>query len=120
MLRFYNTMSKQIEVFEPLNPPKVGMYTCGPTVYDYAHIGNFRAYVWEDLLQRYLEFKGYEVTRVMNITDVDDKTIRRSRELGIPLEEYTAKYKKAFFEDIDTLNIKRADYFPEATKHIDD
>ena len=120
MLRFYNTMSKQIEVFEPLNPPKVGLYTCGPTVYDYAHIGNFRAYVWEDLLQRYLEFKGYEVTRVMNITDVDDKTIRRSRELGIPLEEYTAKYKKAFFEDIDTLNIKRADYFPEATKHIDD
>jgi len=120
MLRIYNTMSRKIELFEPIDSSKVGMYTCGPTVYDYAHIGNFRAYVWEDLLHRYLKFKDYDVVQVMNLTDVDDKTIRRSRELGIPLDKYTQKYKKAFFEDIDTLGIERAQYYPEATKHIEE
>ena len=120
MLRIYNTMSRKIELFEPIDSSKVGMYTCGPTVYDYAHIGNFRAYVWEDLLHRYLKFKGYDVVQVMNLTDVDDKTIRRSRELGIPLDKYTQKYKEAFFEDIDTLGIERAQYYPEATKHIEE
>ncbi len=94
------------------------MYTCGPTVYNYAHIGNYRAYVWEDLLHRYLKFKGYDVIQVMNLTDVDDKTIKYSRELGKKLDEYTAIYKKAFFEDIDTLGIQRAQVYPEATKHI--
>jgi len=113
-------MSRKIELFEPIDSSKVGMYTCGPTVYDYAHIGNFRAYVWEDLLHRYLKFKGYDVVQVMNLTDVDDKTIRRSRELGIPLDKYTQKYKEAFFEDIDTLGIERAQYYPEATKHIEE
>ena len=120
MLKFYNTMSRRLEDFEPINPPNVGMYTCGPTVYDYAHIGNFRAYVWEDLLHRYLTFKGYNVTQVMNLTDVDDKTIKGSQKLGISLAEYTEKYKKAFFEDIDTLNIQRAQVYPSATEHIDD
>lgn len=119
-LRFFNTLTRRLEEFEPLSPPDVKMYTCGPTVYDYAHIGNFRAYVWEDLLRRYLKFKGFRVTQVMNLTDVDDKTIRGARQAGVSLAEYTAKYKKAFFEDIDTLNIERAEYYPEATKHIDD
>jgi len=76
MLRFFNTLGRRLEEFIPLDPPTVRMYTCGPTVYDYAHIGNFRAYVWEDLLKRYLKFKGYKVIHVMNITDVDDKTKR--------------------------------------------
>jgi cysteinyl-tRNA synthetase len=91
------------------------MYTCGPTVYSHAHIGNFRAYLFEDLLQRHLELRDYNVRRIMNITDVDDKTIRGSREARIPLPEFTAPFKKAFFEDLDRLRIKRADSFPEAT-----
>src|SRR4051812_13556509 len=91
------------------------MYTCGPTVYSHAHIGNFRAYLFEDLLQRHLEARGFKVHRVMNITDVDDKTIRGSREAGVPLAQFTAPFKQAFFEDLDALRIKRADSFPEAT-----
>ena len=94
------------------------MYTCGPTVYNYAHIGNFRAYIFEDLLRRYLIYKGYKVTQVMNITDIDDKSIRDSRKAGIPLKEITDKYTKAFFEDIDTLRIQRAEHYPHATEHI--
>lgn len=93
----------------------VRLYTCGPTVYHYAHIGNFRAYVFEDLLQRHLEFRGYRVLRVMNLTDVDDKTIRGCRAAGVPLAEFTQPFKTAFFEDLDALRIKRAQHFPEAT-----
>jgi len=113
----FNTYSRALEEFRPLDPAgrEVKMYTCGPTVYSHAHIGNFRAYLFEDLLQRHLESRGFEVRRVMNITDVDDKTIRGSREAGVPLAEFTASFKKAFFEDLDTLRIKRADSFPEAT-----
>jgi cysteinyl-tRNA synthetase len=122
-LRFFNTYSRQIENFEPRDATgrKVDIYTCGPTVYSRAHIGNFRAYVFEDLLQRHLELRGYKVHRVMNITDVDDKTIRAAREAGIPLTESTAQFKEAFFEDIETLRIKRADEFPAATdqRYID-
>jgi cysteinyl-tRNA synthetase len=116
-LRFFNTYSRQIEEFEPRDPAKrkVGIYTCGPTVYSRAHIGNFRAYVFEDLLQRHLELRGYKVHRVMNITDVDDKTIRGAREAGVPLQKFTAQFKDAFFEDIETVRIKRADEFPAAT-----
>ena len=115
--RFFNTYSRQIEEFEPRDPAKrkVGIYTCGPTVYSRAHIGNFRAYVFEDLLQRHLELRGYKVHRVMNITDVDDKTIRGAREARVPLQKFTAQFKDAFFEDIETLRIKRADEFPAAT-----
>ena len=91
------------------------MYTCGPTVYNYAHIGNFRAYIFEDLLQRHLEARGYQVDRVMNLTDVDDKTIAGCRKAGIPLGEFTARYKTAFFEDLATLRIKSADHYPAAT-----
>ncbi|MGZ5553236.1 MAG: cysteine--tRNA ligase, partial [Chthoniobacterales bacterium] len=93
----------------------VKMYTCGPTVYSFAHIGNFRAYLFEDLLQRHLELRGYKVHRVMNLTDVDDKTIRGSREAGLPLAQFTRQYKDAFFADLETLRIKRADTYPAAT-----
>lgn len=116
-MRFFNTYSRQLEEFHPLDSARreVKMYTCGPTVYSHAHIGNFRAYLFEDLLQRHLELRGFTVRRVMNITDVDDKTIRGSREAGVSLAEFTAPFKKTFFEDLDTLRIKRADFFPEAT-----
>ncbi len=94
------------------------MYTCGPTVYDYAHIGNFRAFIFEDLLKRWLEYRGYKVTHVMNLTDVDDKTIKGSQKQQIPLRQYTEYYAKAFFEDITALNIQPADHYPKATDHI--
>src|SRR6478609_2630725 len=116
-IRLFNTYSRTLEEFRPLDPAgrEVRMYTCGPTVYSHAHIGNFRAYLFEDLLQRHLESRGFAVRRVMNITDVDDKTIRGSREANVPLAEFTAQFKKAFFDDLDSLRIKRADSFPEAT-----
>src|SRR5437764_13883687 len=116
-LRLFNTYSRELEEFHPLDPAgrEVKLYTCGPTVYSHAHIGNFRAYLFEDLLQRHLELRDFKVRRVMNITDVDDKTIRGSREAGVPLTEFTSHIKKAFFADLDSLRIKRADSFPEAT-----
>jgi len=116
-LRFFNTYSRKIEEFEPRDPAghAVSIYTCGPTVYSRAHIGNFRAYIFEDLLQRHLELRGYKVHRVMNITDVDDKTIRGAREAKVPLAKFTEQFKQAFFEDAKTLRIKRADEFPAAT-----
>ncbi|MBA3543773.1 MAG: cysteine--tRNA ligase [Chthoniobacterales bacterium] len=117
-LRFFNTYSREIEEFRPLDPAgrAVKMYTCGPTVYSHAHIGNFRAYLFEDLLQRHLEARGFEIERVMNLTDVDDKTIRGSRAANLPLGEFTAPFKEAFFQDLDTLQIKRANAFPAATE----
>jgi len=117
-LHLFNTYSRQIEEFHPLDPDgrAVKMYTCGPTVYSHAHIGNFRAYIFEDLLQRHLEMRGYTVERVMNLTDVDDKTIRGSRAANLPLREFTAPFKKAFFHDLDTLQIKHAATFPAATE----
>ena len=117
-MKFFNTLSGKKEVFRSIRPDKVNLYTCGPTVYDYAHIGNFRAYIFEDLLKRALVFMGYEVKHVMNITDVDDKTIKKANSEGRSLREVTDKYIKAFFEDIDTLNISRADHYPRATEHI--
>jgi cysteinyl-tRNA synthetase len=115
---FFNSYTRALEPFVPLDPrgENVTMYTCGPTVYDHAHIGNFRAYIFEDLLQRHLEARGYRVHRVMNITDVDDKTIRGSREAGLPLDAFTAPFKKAFFEDLRALRIREADHFPNATE----
>jgi cysteinyl-tRNA synthetase len=117
-LRFFDTLTRTKRDFEPIEPGKVGLYTCGPTVYNYAHIGNFRAYIFEDLLRRTLKYRGYAVTQVMNLTDVEDKTIRASREAGIPLAEHTAKYIDAFFEDLDTLNIERAEHYPRATEYV--
>ena len=117
-VKFYNTLERKIMPFSAINGKKVGMYTCGPTVYNFAHIGNFRAYTFEDILRRTLEFFGYDVTQVMNLTDVDDKTIRDSRKAGLPLRDFTKKYKDAFFEDIKTLNIEAASVYPAATDHI--
>ncbi len=116
--KIYNTLTRGLEEFEPLNPPHVRMYTCGPTVYDYAHIGNFRAYIFEDLLRRYLRYQGYQLTQVMNLTDVDDKTIRGARAAGMPLDAWTVPYKAAFFEDLKTLRIEPAEHYPAATAHI--
>ena len=117
-LRFFNTYSRELEEFRPLDSAnrKIGIYTCGPTVYSRAHIGNFRAYIFEDLLQRHLEGRGYRVHRVMNITDVDDKTIRGARDAGMPLQTFTKQFKDAFFEDSETLGIKRANEYPSATE----
>jgi cysteinyl-tRNA synthetase len=117
-LRFFNTLTRKKEEFYTVHPGEVRMYTCGPTVYDFAHIGNFRAYVFGDILRRYLEYKGYKITYVMNITDVDDKTINGSQKDGMSLGEYTKRYKKAFFEDVKSLNILPANIYPEATAHI--
>lgn len=114
----FNTLSRQTEVFTPLKEGAVGMYTCGPTVYNFAHIGNFRAYIFEDLLRRYLQFAGYRVNQVMNLTDVDDKTIRNSRAQNVPLRAFTAIYKKAFFDDLKTLNVQPAEQYPAATDHV--
>jgi len=119
-LSFLNTMSRKLEEFKPIDEKNVRMYTCGPTVYNYAHIGNFRAYMFEDLLRRVIILNGYNLTQTMNLTDVDDKTIRDSQVAGLSLDEFTAKYKKAFFEDLDKLNIQRAEYYPAATDHIPD
>ncbi len=117
-MKFFNTLGRCIQEFEPINPAGVGMYTCGPTVYNFAHIGNFRAYLFEDVLKRTLEYHGFKVTQVMNLTDVDDKTIRDSRAKNVPLRDFTAVYKKAFFEDLDKLRVERAAVYPEATAHI--
>jgi cysteinyl-tRNA synthetase len=119
-IRFFNTLTRRKEPFTPLEKGKVRMYTCGPTVYDYAHIGNFRAFLFEDLLKRWLEYRGFTVTHVMNITDVDDKTIRGSQKQQIPLRQFTEHYTKAFFEDISKLNVKPATHYPKATEHIPD
>ena len=117
-MKFYNSLTRRTEVFEPLDPACVRLYTCGPTVYNFAHIGNFRAYTFEDILRRALEFEGLRVKQVMNLTDVDDKTIRGSREKGVPLRDYTKPYKEAFFADLKTLGIEPAEVYPAATDHI--
>ncbi|HQL25300.1 MAG TPA: class I tRNA ligase family protein, partial [candidate division Zixibacteria bacterium] len=117
-LRFRNTLNREKEEFRPIEPGKVRMYTCGPTVYGFAHIGNFRTFMFEDLLRRYLKYKGYRVFQVMNLTDVDDKTIRDSQKEGVSLKEFTTRYANAFFEDLDTLGIERAEVYPAATDHI--
>ncbi len=120
MIQFFNTLSGKLEPLKPITSGEIKLYTCGPTVYDYAHIGNFRAYIFEDLLKRFLVFMGYKVIHVMNITDVDDKTIKGANAQGVKLQEYTKKYTDAFFEDIKILNIAEADHYPQATEHIPD
>ncbi len=117
-IRFYNTMTRSLESFEPLEEGHVRMYTCGPTVYNYVHIGNLRTFIFEDILRRTLQLFGYRVTQVMNLTDVDDKTIRDAKEAGMPLREFTDRYIAAFFEDIDMLRIQRAEHYPRATEYI--
>ncbi len=116
----YNTMARAKEKIEPQKPPEVGIYICGPTVYDFAHIGNFRTFLFSDLLRRSLAFCGYRVNEVMNITDVDDKTIGRAESEGVDLRAYTDKYIEAFFADLDSLRIQRAEHYPRATDHIEE
>lgn len=117
-ITFYNSLTREKEEFIPIEKLNVGIYSCGPTVYNYAHIGNFRAYVFSDLVNRVLEDYGYNVKLIMNLTDVDDKTIKNSKENKVSLKEYTQKYKEAFFEDIKTLRIKPASVYPSATDNI--
>ncbi|TRZ92577.1 MAG: cysteine--tRNA ligase [Methanosarcinales archaeon] len=117
MLKIYNTMSRQKEEFTPLGNV-VGIYTCGPSVYQYAHIGNFRTFVFEDVLVRYLRFKGFGVKRVMNLTDIEDKAIATARKDGKTLKELTEYYSRIFFEDMEKLNLLPADVFPRATEHV--
>jgi cysteinyl-tRNA synthetase len=113
-----NTLSGLKEEFVPLEPGRAGLYTCGPTVYNFIHIGNLRTFLWEDVLRRHLEFSGYAVTHVMNITDVDDKTIRDSAKEGISLRAFTERFTEYFFEDIRTLRVKPAHHYPRATDFI--
>jgi cysteinyl-tRNA synthetase len=117
-MRLHNTMSGQVEEFKPIEVGRVRMYTCGPTVHDYAHIGNFRTFLFEDLLRRVLLQQGYKVTQVMNLTDVEDRIIKKAAEHGQTIDEFTEKYIEAFFEDLDTLRIQRAEHYPRATEHI--
>lgn len=118
-LVIYNTESRQKEEYEEIAGRAVHIYTCGPTVYNYAHIGNFRTYLFEDILRRTFKFFGYPVIQAMNITDVDDKTIQGAIEKKIPLQQYTQGYKNAFFVDLKQLNIEKAEYYPLATDYID-
>ncbi len=117
-LRIYNTLTRQKEEFAPLTPGRVGMYLCGPTVYDYFHIGNARPFVMFDVFRRYLQYRGYQVRFVMNLTDIDDRIITRAHELGVPAQEVALKYTQAFFEDLQKLGIRPADAYPKATEHI--
>jgi len=119
-MQFYNQLKRQKEEFTPINPGEVKMYACGPTVYNYFHIGNARAFITFDVLRRYLEFRGYKVIYVQNITDIDDKIIIGAQEEGIPFNEFTAKYIQAFQEDCATLGIKPPSYQPKATEVIPD
>ena len=119
-LKLFNTLTRFVQEFAPLDPAgkKVGLYCCGPTVYDFAHIGNWRTFVFADLVRRALEFSGYEVKHVMNITDVEDKIIKRVRENQTTLREFTGKFEAAFFEDLKTLNCLPPHQTPRATEHI--
>lgn len=117
-LTFYNSLTRRKESFLPIAPPRVTLYTCGPTVYHFVHIGNLRTFVFEDLLRRTLQFFHYQVEQAMNLTDVDDKTIRGALAEKVSLDTFTARYKQAFFEDLQTLNIARVEHYPEATGFI--
>lgn len=117
-IKFYNTLTKKIEEFIPLEPGKVKIYMCGPTVYDYFHIGNARSFVMIDIIRRYFIYKGFEVKFVMNLTDIDDKIINKALSERITAQEVATKYSQAFFEDIKKLKIKPADVYPRATENI--
>jgi len=116
----YNTLSKKVERFRAVEKGKVRLYTCGPTVHDFAHIGNFRTFLIQDVLKRWLEFRGYNVIHVMNITDIDEKTIEKSKRKKTELNALTEGYAKAFFEDLKTLNMKKASFYPLTSKHTDE
>lgn len=117
-MKIYNTMTRKKEEFVPLHEGKVGIYSCGPTVYNYFHIGNARPFIIFDTLRRHLEHMGYEVTFVQNFTDVDDKMIRRANEEGVTVAELGDRFIEEYFRDADALGVKRATVHPRATKHI--
>lgn len=117
-LKLYNTLTRKKEIFKPIKKNSVGMYVCGPTIYNYVHIGNLRAYLFADVLRRYFEFKGYQIKEVMNLTDVDDKTIRDSQKNKKSLKEFTSEYEKRFVEDIKAMNLEMPEVMPRATENI--
>ena len=119
-IQFHNTLSGRTEPFVPLVPGEARIYTCGPTVYDFAHIGNFRTFVFQDVLRRYLKSKGFHVIQVMNLTDVDDRIIQKSAAAGVSIREYTDKYIQAFLDDRRALNLEPPEHLARATEHIDD
>ena len=119
-LRFYNTLTQQVEAFTPLDGKTVRMYTCGPTVYHYVHIGNLRTFTFQDILRRWLAYRGYALMHVMNITDVEDKIIRNAMQQGKTLSEYTAVYEKAFLEDMAMLRMQQPERIVRATEHIEE
>ena len=119
-VRLHNTMTSRVEEFVPIEKGHVRMYTCGPTVHDFAHIGNFRTFLFEDLLRRVLKQNGFRVTQVMNLTDVEDRIIKKAADQGLKIDEFTEPYIEAFFEDLDTLRIQRAEHYPRATRHINE
>jgi cysteinyl-tRNA synthetase len=118
MLRFFNTLTRQLEEFRPIEDGKVRMYLCGPTVWNFAHIGNFRTFVFGDILRRYLKYKGFEVTHVFNLTDIDDRIINEAAKRGISIDDFTAPFITYFWEDFDALGNERPDVTPRATHHI--
>ncbi len=117
-LRLYNTLNRQLEDFEPIESGRASLYTCGPTIYDYPHIGNYRTFLFEDVLRRTLRLFGYRVTQVQNLTDVDDRTIQRANEKGISLREFTDHFATAFFDDLKTLGVEPAEHYPRATEYV--
>jgi cysteinyl-tRNA synthetase len=119
-VRLHNTLGRRLETLQPRTPPQVRLYTCGPTVYDFVHIGNFRTFLFEDVLRRALRTLGYDVLQVMNLTDVDDKIIRGVQEAGIGIDEFTQPFIDGFFADLDALHIERAESYPRATRHIEE
>ena len=119
-IQLHNTLSGKVEPFVTLKPGHVGMYTCGPTVYDYAHIGNYRTFVFQDILRRFLKWRGFKLNHVMNLTDVDDRIIANAAAAGVGIREYTEKFVQAFFADCKTLSIESPEHWIRATDHIDD
>jgi cysteinyl-tRNA synthetase len=118
-IQVHNTLSGKVEPFKPLKPGVIHMYTCGPTVYDYAHIGNFRTFVFQDILRRFLKLRGFKLTHVMNLTDVDDRIIANAAAAGIGIREYTEKFVQAFFADCKTLSVESPEHWIRATENID-
>jgi len=120
LIQFINTLGHKLEQFEPITEGEVGIYTCGPTVWNYSHIGNYRTFLFEDLLKRFLKYRGFKVNHVMNLTDVDNRIIKVCNEQGIDLKTFTERYAKAFFEDMDFLLVDKADHYPRATEYINE
>src|SRR3990167_3939209 len=118
-MQLFNYLTRKVEPFDKRQEKEVGLYTCGPTVYDYVHIGNWRTFVFEDILKRVLKFNNYKVKHVMNITDIEDKIFKKSQEEKVSIEKITKKYEKLFLADLEKLNIQKAVVYPRATESID-